>query len=264
MRYGFIGLGNMASAIIRGMIASELCAPGDIYGYEIRPEAARLLCKATSIPLCDTLEQTVAAADVLILAVKPQVLGSVLHDLKAFALQDKLIISIAAGKDLAFLGEGLGAQASIVRVMPNINAKVGASTSAFTANAQVTEEQKRTVEALFAAIGTVMELPETLFPVFSAIAGAAPAFCYMYIDALARAGVKGGMQRAQALEAAASTVLGSARMILESSEHPFTLIDQVTSPGGTTIEGICTLQRLGFESAVHQAIEAVVQKDKSL
>ena len=264
MRYGFIGLGNMASAIIKGMIQGGVCAPEDIYGYDVHQETLRRVHEDTTIRPCANLEQLATSAQVIVLAVKPQVLSRVLAELNGLTLREKLFISIAAGKNLAFLREGLGADAAIVRVMPNINAKVLSSTSAYTTEGGVSAGQKQVVESLFSSIGTVMELPEPLFPVFSALAGAAPAFCYMYIDALARAGVHGGMSRKQALEAAASTVLGSAKMVLESGEHPFALIDQVTSPGGTTIEGICALQRLGFESAVHQAVEAVVEKDKRL
>lgn len=264
MQYGFIGLGNMASAIIKGMLHTQSFAPVAIYGHTPRPGNVADFLKDTGIGFYPALEELVAAVDVIVLAVKPQVLPSVLPGIAPLPLDGKLVISIAAGKPLAFFEEALGKNTAIARVMPNINAKVGASTSAFTVNSQVTEPQKAAIQSVFAAIGSVMEIPEHLFPVFSAVAGAAPAFCYMYIDALARAGVRGGMPRKLALEAAASTVLGSAKMVLESGEHPFSLIDQVTSPGGTTIEGICALQRLGFESAVHQAVEAVINKDKLL
>ena len=264
MQYGFIGLGNMASAIIKGMLQAQRFDPADIYGHTPRPGNAEALLNSTGIGFCSTQEELAAAVDVIVLAVKPQVLPSVLPGIAALPLDGKLVISIAAGKPLAFFEEALGHNTAIARVMPNINAKAGASTSAFTANSRVTEPQSAAIPSMFAAVGSIMEIPEHLFPIFSAVAGAAPAFCYMYIDALARAGVRGGMPRKLALEAAASTVLGSAKMVLESGEHPFALIDQVTSPGGTTIEGICALQRLGFESAVHQAVEAVVTKDKLL
>jgi pyrroline-5-carboxylate reductase len=253
----------MASAIIKGMIASGRYAPEQIRGYDILPQAASALARATGITLCADIAEA-ARADVLILAVKPQILDSLLRDLRSLPLSGTLILSIAAGKDLAFLRAGLGEDVAIVRVMPNINAKVGAATSAFAANDRVSPARKEEAAKLFSCVGTVMELPETLFPLFGALAGASPAFCYLYIDALARAGVRGGMSRRQALQAAAGTVLGSARMILEGEEHPFALIDQVTSPAGTTIEGICTLQSLGFESAVHQAVAAVVRRESAL
>jgi pyrroline-5-carboxylate reductase len=174
------------------------------------------------------------------------------------------VISVAAGRTLAFLEDGLGPDLPIARVMPNINAKVGASTSAFAVNSRCAESHKSIVQALFSTVGAIIELPEEQFSIFTAIAGSSPAFSYMYIDALARAAVRGGLSRDKALEIAASAVYGSAKMILESREHPFTLIDQVSSPGGTTIEGICALQEHGFESAVHKAVAATALKDKNL
>lgn len=174
------------------------------------------------------------------------------------------MISIAAGKTLGFIEEALGFSPALVRVMPNINAKVGAAMSAFCANQQVTQEQKKLVARLFCAIGQVKELDEAFFPLFGVIAGSAPAFAYLFIDSLARAAVKNGMQKQVALEIAAQTVLGSAKLILEGGEHPWALIDQVCSPGGTTIEGIAALQDAGFEAGVRKSVDAALEKDRKL
>lgn len=148
--------------------------------------------------------------------------------------------------------------------MPNINAKVGAAMSALCANQQVTQAQKELVARLFCAVGQVKELDESFFPLFGVIAGSAPAFAYLFIDSLARAAVKNGMQKQAALEIAAQTVLGSAKLILESGEHPWVLIDQVCSPGGTTIEGIAALQETGFETGIRKAVDAALEKDRKL
>ena len=174
------------------------------------------------------------------------------------------MISIAAGKTLGFIEEVLGFSPALVRVMPNINAKVGAAMSAFCANQQETQEQKKLVARLFYAIGQVKELDEAFFPLFGVIAGSAPAFAYLFIDSLARAAVKNGMQKQVALEIAAQTVLGSAKLILEGGEHPWALIDQVCSPGGTTIEGIAALQDAGFEAGVRKSVDAALEKDRRL
>ena len=263
MKYGFIGLGNMATAIIKGMILSTSYDSKGILGYDPYSKAGRDLASDMGIRVCASLAE-LAAADVLVLAVKPQTLPEVMRELRPLNISGKLVISIAAGRSLAVLQEGLGHGMAIVRVMPNINAKVGAATSAFAANGNCGEEQKIIVDALFSTIGTILELPEEQFAVFTAIAGCSPAFSYMYIDALARAAVRRGIPKAKALEIAASSVYGSAKMILETREHPFALIDQVSSPGGTTVEGVCALQEHGFESAVHKAVEAAVMKDKVL
>ena len=263
MRYGFVGLGNMAMAIIKGMIASSEYLPEKILGYTPHSRERRATAAGMGVRVCDSLA-AVAEAEVLVLAVKPQVMPTVLDELRAPGLAGKLVISVAAGRNLAFLRDGLGADVAIARVMPNINAKVGAATSAFAVNGRCSESQKIAVQALFSTVGTVSELPEEHFPIFTAVAGSSPAFTYMYIDALARAAVRGGIPRDKALEIAASSVYGSARMVLESREHPFALIDQVSSPGGTTVEGLCVLQGHGFESAVHKAVAAAAQKDKDL
>lgn len=266
MNYGFIGAGNMASAIIKGMTVGTGSFDGkNIYVYDLNPAPAEDLAKLCGINICKNTEDIIKNSDVVVLAVKPNVLKSVL-DLTRESLFKKspLVISIAAGKTIEFLENYLSSKLPIVRVMPNINAKVGCATSAFCPNASVTEEQKEIVRNLFSTVGSITELPENMFSIHGVIGGAAPAFAYLYIDALARAAVKAGMPKKQALELTAQTVLGSAKMVLESGEHPWALIDQVCSPGGTTIEGVCSLEASGFETALCKAFDAVYEKDKRL
>ena len=264
MQYGFIGLGNMATAIIKGMTTKGGINGDSIRGYDISAERMRVLGEDYGVFAENSVEQLAKVADTLILAVKPQVLQSLLQQLKPYINKDMLIISIAAGKDIAFLEQYLGNDLPIIRVMPNINAKVGAATCCFSVNSQVNAAHKQIVQQLFATIGSISELPEHLFSAFTAICGSSPAFTYMYIDALAKAAVKAGMPRQQALQLAADGVYGSAAMILQSGEHPGALVDQVCSPGGTTIDGVLCLDELGFCHAVHQAVEAVIEKDKKL
>ncbi len=263
MKYAFIGLGNMAGAIIQGMIAAGVASGEEIGGYDIDPAQCQRLQQSCGIALCADLCQA-AQAETLVLAVKPQILPALLPDLTAVLPQSTLVISIAAGKDLAFLQQALGGNRPIVRVMPNINAKAAAATSCYTPNEQVTQEQESTVKQMFSAIGSITKLDEKLFSVFTALCGSAPAFSYMYIDALAQAAVAAGMPRHLALNLAADAVAGSARMVLQSGEHPAALTDQVCSPGGVTIEGVLQLHRAGFVSAVHQGMTAMIAKDKQL
>lgn len=263
MTYGIIGLGNMAMAIIRGMLASSACKPEAVLGYTPHSEQARAALRAMGGTVCQTLAEA-AGADTLLLAIKPQVMPSVLEELRALDKRAPLIISIAAGLDLAFFEKALGKDQAVARVMPNINARIGASTSAFAASSACSEAHRQIVRELFATVGSVVELPEKQFSAFSAIAGASPAFSYMYIDALARAAVKHGLPKQVALEIATSAVHGSAAMLRQSEEHPFALIDQVCSPGGITIEGVCALQAHGFEKAVHSAVDACIARDKEL
>ncbi len=264
MKFGFVGLGNMASAIIKGMTGSGKISGADIYGYDICQEQAQHLAQACGIQLCPQGAEVIAAADVLVLAVKPQVLPGVLPELAPLISNNKLVISIAAGKDIDFLQRYLGEEIPIIRVMPNINAKVAAATCCYSVNRKVLPEHEQTVCTIFSAIGSITKLPESQFSAFTAICGSAPAFTYLYIDALAKAAVAAGMPRQQALLLAADGVLGSAAMVLKSGEHPGALTDQVCSPGGTTIDGVLKLEEAGFTTAVHQAVAAVITKDQKL
>lgn len=265
MKIGFIGCGNMASAICKGLISSSNAVPKDINVFDISAEAMEKLSVSDGVNRFTSISQLFENSEIVVLAVKPNIIEKVLTENKdAIIANSPLIISIAAGKTLDFLQSNVPSTAKLARVMPNINAKVGAAISAFCVNKNVTEQDKEKVECIFSSVGTVMELDESQFPVFGVIAGCAPAYSYMFIDALARGAVKNGMNKQVALQIATQTVFGSAKMIAESGEHPWQLIDHVCSPGGTTIEGVTSLQADGFESAVHNAIDKAVQKDSKL
>lgn len=266
MKFGFIGAGNMAGAIVKGMTIGTKSYDGkDIFITSKTVTSAARLAEECGAVAVKTAAEVVAESDVLVLAVKPHVLASVVPDLKEeIAAKKPLIVSIAAGKTLDYLADLLPAETPIIRVMPNINAKIGAATNGMCANGYVTEEQKEIVKGMFETIGTVVEVEENHFDIFTVLAGSAPAFAYLYMDALARAAVKAGMPKKQALEIAAATVEGSAKMVLESGEHPMALVDQVCSPGGTTIEGVSALQANGFEATLTKAFDAVLEKDRMI
>ena len=262
MKLGFIGCGNMATAIVKGIINNSNTDGKDVLVFDTYKPAMDKLNSELGVTVCDTNEGVVNNCDVLFLAVKPNVLGSVLADIDS---SKQLIVSIAAGKELAFLEENIGADhARIVRVMPNINALVGEAICAYCYNEFVTDEDIKDVEMLLSCFGKCLHIEESQFSIYSAIGGCAPAFAYMFIDSLARAGVKNGMKKDEALKIAAQTVYGSAKMILENNQHPWKLIDNVCSPGGTTIEGVTSLQADGFENAVHNAVQKAFEKDKKL
>lgn len=264
MKFGFIGLGNMASAIIKGMVASGQYEAANIFGFNRSTAKTENLATNYGITASTSIETLVQAVDVVVLSVKPQMLPDVLPLIRPLLRPEQIIISIAAGKPLAYFQEQLGEDVSIIRVMPNINATIGASTSCFSTLPTATIEQKQIVQQMFATVGSIIELPEHQFSIFTSIACSSPAFSYLYIDSLARAAVKEGMPKQLALEIAASSVLGSAKMVLQSEEHPWTLIDQVCSPGGTTIEGVTSLQVNHFESTIYEAVDAVTSKDRTL
>ncbi len=267
MSLGFIGCGNMSGAIIDGIISSSAVKENEIYVYDIYAPAVEKLTHKYTLNVCKSERDIVLKCDAVILGVKPNVLSDVLDKINtALEESDTLIISIAAGKTLSFIRNALSHDNRIIRVMPNINATVGEAISAYTANPTATDGDKKLCESILSGVGQVIELDEKFFPVFGVIGGCGPAFSYMFIDALARAGVKNGMDKKTALTVAAQTVLGSAKMVLEASNetHPWELIDKVCSPGGTTIEGVMSLQRDGFEKAVHNAVNKAVEKDSKL
>lgn len=262
---GFIGCGNMASAIIRGLVSCGKYDSKDIAVYDICYEKVRAFSQELSLTLLTSEKEIAKSCSEVVLAVKPDVFPSLLSCIGAeLSENDPLIISIAAGKTTAFISSLLPYTPRLVRVMPNINARVQAAISAYCGNERASENDKAAVRAFCDSFGRGIEIEEKNFSIYSAIGGCSPAFAFMFIDSLARAAVKNGMTKAQALETAAQAVLGSAKLILESDEHPWKLVDAVCSPGGTTIEGVCALQENGFEATVEKAVEASFNKDKKL
>lgn len=264
MKYGFIGLGNMAGAILRGMHRSGSFARDTLLGFNRSAQKTETLRDEIGLVPCESAKDVAERADVIVLAVKPQMLPDVLPEIIDAVTPDKLVISIAAGKPTSYYENLFADGVPVVRVMPNINAKVGLSASAVCAGKNAASEHVELARKLFSAVGAVYTIREDMFAAFSAIAGASGAFVHLYIDALASAGVKAGFARPFAEELACQTVLGSAMLTHRSDKHPIALMDEVCSPGGTTIEGVHTLKRLGFETAVQQAVQAIIDKDKSL
>ena len=264
MKIGFIGIGNMATAIIAGMRAGGAFENDTLCGFNRSGEKTADAAKRFGIEPCSSVFDTAAACDVVVLCVKPQMLPDVLPDVRRAMDGEKLVVSIAAGKTLAYFADELGENVPVIRVMPNMNAAVGASVSGICPNSRATQEHIRLVRAMFNSVGSVMMLPENMFSAFTAVAGSSPAFTYIYIDALASAAVKAGMPKPMAIDAAAAAVMGSAKMLMESSQHPRAMADKVCSPGGTTIEGVLSLEESGFAGAVEKAVTAVIEKDHSL
>ena len=263
MIYGFIGVGNMASAILRGMARSGRFPQGTLCGYNRTPEKALALKQELSLMLCESEREVAKTADVVVLAVKPQMLEGVLEKIAPVIGPHKLVLTIAAGKETGWYEARLP-EVPVVRVMPNINARVGRSVSALCGGKYAKPEHLMIARKMFETVGAVYDVEERLFSAFSAIGGASGAFVHLYIDALASAGVQAGIPRSLSEEIACRVVEGSAKLTAESGQHPIALMDQVCSPGGTTIEGVHTLKRLGFETAVQQAVRAVIDKDKQL
>lgn len=259
---GFIGCGNMASAIIKGLSVNKA---EDVAVYDIDTGKLKAVCDGFGAKAFTCVKELIEECDKVVLAVKPNILPAVLDENKeAFKKSNPLIISIAAGKSLSEIASYLPYSPRLVRIMPNINAMVQSAVSAFCLNENASDQDESFAESFCNSFGKGIKLRENLFSIYSAIGGCSPAFVYMFIDSMARAAVKNGMTKAQALEVSAQAVLGSAKMILSSDEHPWQLVDRVCSPGGTTIEGVAALQDNGFDAAIIKAVEASYKKDKKL
>ncbi len=261
MNIGFIGAGNLATALICGSSKTAFFANNSFFAYDCFKPCLDSVAQYGVKPL-DSAEEVIKKCDMVILAVKPKDFPALIAANKAeFSAKNPFIVSVAAGTDIAYIKSLLGYEAKIARIMPNINAKVGGAATAVCCNASVAENEKSALLDFCSSFGGAFEIGEDMFPAFGVIGGCSPAFNYLYIDQLARAAVKLGMNKKLALEVAAQAVKGSADLILNTDEHPYELIDKVCSPGGTTIEGVAKLQECGFENAVNSAVEASYNKD---
>ena len=267
MKIGFIGTGNMASAIIKGIIEKQFINASDIYLFDVMTEKVAQFAKEIGANACHSNKELVESVDAIVLAVKPIIIEKVISETKEEILKNKsLIISIAAGTPIEKLQRLLKTEEMIpiVRVMPNVNAMIGEGAAAVCGNSYASEEHITYVVKMFESVGHAWRLEEKDFSNFTALAGSSPAYAYLFIDSIARAGVKNGLPKELSNQIAAQAVLGSAKMLLESNENPWTLIDRVCSPGGTTVAGLVALEDEAFISTVIKGIDATIEKDMEL
>lgn len=264
MKIGFIGLGNMARAMIGGMLQKEMVQPADIIGSAKTQATMEAMQKEFGICVKADNRDVAREAEVLILAVKPQFFQEVIEEIKEVTTPDTLIISIAAGKTLSWIEQIFAKPIKLVRCMPNTPALVGEGCTGVCVNERVTEEESTYSLQLMESFGKASLVPERLMDAVGAVSGSSPAYVFMFIEAMADAAVAAGMPRNQAYTFAAQAVYGSARLVLESGKHPGELKDMVCSPGGTTIEGVKVLEEKGMRGAVMDALSACVEKSKKL
>ena len=263
MKLGFIGTGNMAGAIMGGIIKNQIFRPEEIIGADISEAGREKTKEAYGIEVTGD-NRKAADSEVLILSVKPQYYADAIAEIKDCVRDDKLVITIAPGKTLAWLEEQFGKPVKIVRTMPNTPALVGEGMTAACVNQYVTEEEKAYALKILSSFGKVELVPEHLIDAVVAVSGSAPAYVFMFIEAMADAAVAEGMPRAQAYEFAAQAVYGSAKMVLETGKHPGELKDMVCSPAGTTIEAVRVLEEKGLRSAVIEAMRACADVSRRL
>jgi len=263
-RWGFIGAGKMATALISGMLRTGVARPDTVIASDPLPAALAALRAETGIGVADSNLRVAQQSDVIVLAVKPQSMPHVLEELRPAVTPEHLVISIAAGVSLATLADGLGADRRLARVMPNTPALLGEGASGYCLSPTARDTDDALVGACTEAVGRAVRLPETLLDAVTGLSGSGPAFVYVIIEALSDGGVRVGLPRDVATALAAQTVLGAAKMVLETGLHTGVLKDQVASPGGTTIAGLHALERGGIRAALIDAVEAATQRSAEL
>jgi pyrroline-5-carboxylate reductase len=264
LRWGFIGAGKMATALAKGMIRAGMAASQNISASDPLDSARSAMAASTGVSVTDSNARVAHKSDVLVLAVKPQSMAHVLVHLRPVVTPAHLVISIAAGVSLKSLAAGLGEERRLIRVMPNTPALVGEGAAAYCLGEHAIPQDEAVVKACLSSVGRAFAVPEMMLDAVTGLSGSGPAFVAVIIEALADGGVRVGIPRDIATELAAQTVLGSARLLLETGQHPATLKDQVASPGGTTIAGLHALERGGLRAALIDAVEAATRRSTEL
>jgi len=264
LKIGFLGAGKMATALARGFIRGELAGPREIIASDPVDAARKQFAAEVSATTVAANTEVARFAGVLILATKPDQVSAALAEIRGAFTGKHLLISIAAGVTLAKLEAALPAGARVIRVMPNTPALVGAGASAFALGKAATAADGELAKRLLSAVGLAFQVKESLLDAVTGLSGSGPAYVYQFIEALSDGGVAAGLPRDVATKLAAQTVLGGAKMVLETGAHPGALKDQVTSPGGTTIEGLHALEKGKMRATVMSAVRAAAEKSKKL
>jgi pyrroline-5-carboxylate reductase len=260
---GFIGTGNMAEALIRGLIHAGVAGKEQIVGSEPREERRAEMTERYGVRTVPSNVEVARQAEILVLSVKPQVMAKVLDEIGPEIHPRALVISIAAGIPLAAI-EGKLPQARVIRTMPNTPALVGAGATAIAAGGHATEADIQAAKRIFESVGMTVILEENQLDAVTGLSGSGPAYMFLIIEALSDAGVKVGLSRYNAQALAAQTVLGSAKLLIDTKEHPGRLKDMVTSPGGTAIAGLHTLEAGGLRTTLMNAVEEATRRSREL
>jgi pyrroline-5-carboxylate reductase len=263
-KIAFLGTGNMAEALVKGLLRAGTADASEIVCAEPRAERRDEIARRYGVGVSGDNREAAERADIIVLSVKPQTMDHLLDEIAPAIDHGKLIISIAAGISIAAIARKLGAGVRIVRTMPNTPALVGEGATALARGAHATDGDLEQARALFQAVGTAHVVDEHHLDAVTGLSGSGPAFVFLAIEALADGGVKVGLARPVAMALAAQTVLGSAKLVLETGEHPGRLKDQVTSPGGTAIAGVHALEAGGLRAALISAVEAATRRSHEL
>lgn len=264
MKLGFIGCGNMATAIIKGIVSNGILDANEIIASCKTATSREKAKESLGIQIAENNKEVVQKADAFVLSIKPQFYEEVIREIRDEVRENQLIITLAPGKTLAWLEQQFAKPVKLVRTMPNTPAMVQEGMTAACPNANVTTEELEYVLQILRSFGEVEVVSERLIDAVVAVSGSSPAYIYMLIEAMADAAVAEGMPRKQAYTFAAKAVMGSAKMVLETGKHPGELKDMVCSPGGTTIEAVKVLEETGFRGSVMQAMEVCAEKSRNM
>lgn len=263
-KVAIIGAGKMGEGIIAGLLKSGVYSPQDIKAYEILENRCKYITQTYKVECPDDVKKAVAFADINLIAVKPSEVAKVLEQIGPAMKPGKLLVSIAAGVPIDFYRKHLPKHVPIVRVMPNIAVRVREAMITLSPSENVTKEQLKTATDMLGLLGQVMKLDEKYLNLATGLVGSGPAYIYLIIDALADAGVRQGLPKDVSIYLAAQTIMGAAKMVIETGEHPVKLKDMVTTPAGTTIEGLMELERLGLRAAIISAVTKAAERAKEL
>ncbi len=261
---GLIGTGNMGEALVKGLLHGHVCKPEQIFCSDTRPERLKVIRETYGVKGTSHNAEVVKHSDIIILAVKPQIMKQVISEVAKHLNLSKLIISIAAGVPLDAIESCTRKQLKLIRVMPNICVSVREGASAIAGGKHIDKEDLMIAKIIFDSVGKSLFIEEDLLDAVTGLSGSGPAYIFLIVDALADAGVKVGLSRDDALILASQAVLGAAKMLIETGEHPGKLKDLVTSPGGTAIAGLHTLEEGGLRTTLINAVEVATQRSRAL
>jgi pyrroline-5-carboxylate reductase len=263
-KIGIIGAGNMGASLISGLIYAKSSVPANIICSDVRKEKLKSIKDAYGVATTASNTDVVKASEIVIYAVKPQIMASVLRETTPHLDMSKLIISIAAGVPLAAIELCINKDLRLIRVMPNIAASVKEAATAITAGKHASKDDLKVAKAIFDSVGKSVIIEEELMDAITGLSGNGPAYIFLIVDALADAGVKMGLSREEALFLSAQSALGAAKLLLETNEHPGRLKDMVTSPGGTAIAALHTIEAGGLRTTLINAVEVGTKRSREL
>jgi pyrroline-5-carboxylate reductase len=263
-KIGIIGTGNMGEALVSGLVSSRSSAPENIICSDVRKDKLKSVKETYAVSTTTSNLEVVKASEIIIYAIKPQIMASILKETAEYLDMSKLAISIAAGVPLAAIERCLNKELRIIRVMPNIAASVKEGATAIAPGKHALKNDLRLAKAVFDSVGKSVILEENLMDAITGLSGSGPAYIFLIIDALADAGVKMGLSREDSLFLSAQTVLGAAKLLMETNEHPGRLKDRVTSPGGTAIAALHTLEQGGLRTTLINAVEVATKRSREL